>query len=410
MKIGILTYHRSINNGAFMQCYSLFKKVSEDFPDCDVEVIDFHMPKVNETIYPTSLYEYFRNISLSKKAKRGVKLLMDPFKLMRQREKKQKFEDALTNLKLSRDYIYSNNSKDLFDYINSNYNIVIAGSDAIWNYNLRGYPNPYFLDKTIKAKMLSYAASCFGMSYENIDDIRKTEIRNILNEYEFLGVRDDETKRFAEKIGVTSPIVHTCDPTVFLDMEKLPVNEEIVRNVLKNEGFDFNKPAVAVMGNKKLCNMVIDNFANNYQIVSLFNYCKKADVNLYNINPFIWAYVFRFFKITFTTYFHGTLLSLKNAVPVICVALNINYNRKHVSKIEDFLGRVGLSDCYFPATLNIKNISSILNKANELLTNQDFEKMITQRMKTESETYRIFKDALNSSIENSRQYLNNKML
>ena len=41
MKIGILTFHRSFNYGAFMQCFSLVNKLKEDFPNAEFEVVDY---------------------------------------------------------------------------------------------------------------------------------------------------------------------------------------------------------------------------------------------------------------------------------------------------------------------------------------------------------------------------------
>lgn len=41
MKIGILTFHRSINYGAFMQCYALSHELMVRYPQHQVDVIDF---------------------------------------------------------------------------------------------------------------------------------------------------------------------------------------------------------------------------------------------------------------------------------------------------------------------------------------------------------------------------------
>ena len=54
-KVGILTFHRSINYGAFMQAYSLSKKIKKRVPDATVEIIDYtsrimddaYIPKIN---------------------------------------------------------------------------------------------------------------------------------------------------------------------------------------------------------------------------------------------------------------------------------------------------------------------------------------------------------------------------
>jgi len=53
-KIGILTFHRSYNYGAFMQCYSLSHRLMRDFPQHEVEVIDYATQRVYAN-YPTEL-------------------------------------------------------------------------------------------------------------------------------------------------------------------------------------------------------------------------------------------------------------------------------------------------------------------------------------------------------------------
>ncbi len=75
MRIGILTFHRSINCGAVMQCYSLSKKLQQEFPDAVVEVIDYHMPKIAAS-YKVSLKQYLKGgnfiIKLKKLAYYGL--------------------------------------------------------------------------------------------------------------------------------------------------------------------------------------------------------------------------------------------------------------------------------------------------------------------------------------------------
>ena len=90
-RIGILTFHRSTNNGAFIQAYSLSRRLEKDFPQCEVEVIDYSMPKVDAALYPETFGQYFAGgRSLKRKAHLAIDLLRDPKKLSRQREKKRR--------------------------------------------------------------------------------------------------------------------------------------------------------------------------------------------------------------------------------------------------------------------------------------------------------------------------------
>ncbi len=400
MKIGILTYHRSINNGAFIQCFSLYERISKDFPECDVEVIDYHMPIVSKTLYPDNIIDYYGKSGFITKIKKTIKLLQNPGKLKEQKQRNAAFGEALKSLKLSSKSIFSNDTKELFEYINSEYDIVIAGSDAIWNYSLRGFPNPYFLDNSMKPHKFSYAASCYGMNYENVPDEQKRKIKEILNEYEFIGVRDNETEKFAKSIGVSRDVVHTCDPTVFLNLNAIPGSDDDMRALLGKRGFDFSKPAIGVMGTDEMCRVFKGAYGHQYQIVALFNHCKNADVNLCDIGPFEWVRAFDFFKLTVTSYFHGTLLSLKSGTPVICIALNNAFNKTHNSKVEDFLGRINMSDCYFYSDFSEENVQKMILKSNELINDLTVRETVKKKMVIESEEYYPFYKALKNIVNN----------
>lgn len=396
MKIGVLTFHRSINNGAVIQCYSLVTKLKEYFPNDIVEVIDYHMPIVDETIYNFSWKRYF-----SGSFKHKVKQLLIAHKFVKVRKaqllKKEVFSKVVNILPLSSKRIYSNNTNELFSYINETYDIVIAGSDAIWNYKLRGFPNPYFLDEKITCRKFSYAASCFGMNYEKISEAEKNKIKTILDSYEFIGVRDSETERMAKYIGTTCSVYHTCDPTVFLDTSKLPVDKDLFMQKLRDRGYDSTRKTIAVMGDNRMLRMIKRMFGNKYQIISLFNYLQGADVNLHDLTPYEWAHSFSMFDLTVTTYFHGTLLSLRNGTPVVCIALEDSFTEKHVAKVEDFLGRVGMTDCYFHTDFKKKNFSAIKARIEHSMNNPDKNEII-KAMNSEAISAGCFFNALCSKL------------
>lgn len=388
MRIGILTFHRSINDGAVMQCYSLSKRLKQEFPEIEVEVIDYHMPKVQEH-YDVSLKKYLFTGNVRNNARRMLKLLYQPKLLKQMKERHYAFDTCVEQLPLSPQRIFDNGTNQLFEYINERYDVVVAGSDAIWNYDLRGYPNPYYLSDKIQIPMLSYAASCYGMVFEKIQADRKKEIGRILSCYKFLGTRDDETAGFAQYMGVTVPAVHTCDPTVFLDTEDLPVDVSSLERKMKDRGFDFTKPAIGIMSGNKMCHMVRRMYGHQYQLVGLQTPSIYADVNLHDLSPYEWAYVFRYFKLTFTTFFHGTLVSLRNGVPVIAIALESEYSKKHMTKVQDFLRRVDMESCYFKTDYSQKYDGRIRKKADQLLK-ANMRETILEQMDAEAESVETF--------------------
>lgn len=396
-KIGILTFHNSINNGAVMQAYSLSKKIQQEFPKAKVEIIDYQMPKVKDA-YHFSL----KKILLTKNpllfTKRLVKSLTNLGYNRKLNERTKIFENCKYLLPLSSFSLLSNETDELFTYINNEYDVLIVGSDAVWNYLLRGFPNAYFPDTSVNVNKMSYAASCYGMEFLNCSENEKRQIGEILQDFSFLGVRDTATEEFVKWSNCSKLPVHVCDPTVFLDVDDLPINISDLELKLKNRGFDFNRPTIGMMGNEKMFKMIRKMYGKKYQIASLYIPIKGADVNLYDLTPYEWAYVFRYFKITFTTYFHGTLLSLRNGIPVICISLQTEFGKKHTPKTLDVLTRLGFENCYFKTDYVNENINSIKLKSDELLAS-DLRDEILQKMNIEAKSFNAFRLALLSLLE-----------
>ena len=44
MRIGILTFHKPVNYGAFLQAFSLSERLKKEFPEAQVEVVDYIAP------------------------------------------------------------------------------------------------------------------------------------------------------------------------------------------------------------------------------------------------------------------------------------------------------------------------------------------------------------------------------
>lgn len=401
MRIGILTFHQSVNNGAVMQAYSLSKRLKKEYPYARVEIIDYRRISVNKT-YSYSFVDYIKGGSFVIKIKKLIKLFLDPNMLRRMRKRTKVFENCIDALPLSKDVIISDGTDEVYTYIEDNYDVLIVGSDAVWNYVTRGFPSAYFPKADLKVKKLSYAASCYGMDYLTIPEEEKNEVGKVFSGFDFIGVRDEATENFVKWTGCKSEPHHTCDPTVFLDVDDLPIDVSVLEKKLSQRGFDFTKPAIGIMGTDKMLSMVRSFYGEEYQLVSLYNYIKDADVNLYDLEPYEWAYVFRYFKLIFTTFFHGTLLSLRNGVPLICIDLNTEFGKKHTPKTLDVLRRVGFEDWYFSTDYKSKNFDEIKAKADELLAG-DYHDAIISAMDKEAESFEVFNNALKAIVGKDEQ-------
>jgi len=404
-RIGILTYHRSNNYGAFMQAYSLSTRVAEDFPECEVSVIDY----ISEEVYLHYRPSFINDLKLIVKAKpcrrklTYAKLfyhhLRTFYRVGNSGITDKNFEDALKTLRLSGQYMITDSLKKVSDYINENFDIVVVGSDAVWNWQARQFPNVYFLGNEVKVKKLSYAASSYGQPFKQTSDRQKAYISKAWRDYQYIGVRDIPTEDFVRWVDKDLNPHHNCDPTVFLNMISLPVDVSVVKEKLRKAGFDFNRKSIGLMAKHKVAKFVCNELGDDYQIVSVFNKNECASINLLDINPFEWAVVFSFFDLTITHYFHGNLLSLKSGTPTLIIEEKSSYNLHYCSKIRDFMRRVGLEEnCHY---LDEIDASTLKGKVGSILRDTEIKGKIEMGLQAEANNYDSFNNALTRAINDN---------
>lgn len=345
MRLGILTFHRSYNYGAFMQCYSLCSKIRDSFPNIDVEVIDYSSMK--------SLGGYD---DLVRKASPNIKQLLI--------DRNKAFLQCQEVLPLSPLKIVSDDPSELFDFINNRYDCIIVGSDAVWNWTPIGFPNAYFLKEYSGIKM-SYAASAHGLVYQNMNNNQIQYVGTALSDFYYIGVRDITTENLVKYVNSDLIPVHNCDPTMYLELEKVPYDKEQLIRKMVERGVDFGKPIIGIMAGESVGYEIKKNLGNHVQLVALYSPNKYADVYLNDLTPFEWAHVFSFFKATVTHFFHGTMLSLVNHVPVIPVEFIQGFSAINTTKIKDLMTRLDLLDWRFEINLANRSIlQKILEKSN----------------------------------------------
>ncbi len=215
MKIGILTFHRPINYGAFLQAFAL-KKYLTDIGH-DVFIVDY---------WPNEHNEAYKIFSIKKLTRlsfvRKVKYLLNILCICRRATlRKHKMETLMYNyFNIAKKIKYSvfNELKDL------QCDCLIYGSDQIWwKGRLHGFENfdwvywGDYVDKSIKK--IAYAPS---MGIINLTEGDKENIGNHLKNFCAISVREQGLK---DAIGnLTKQNVQVvCDPVFLLgqkDWEK----------------------------------------------------------------------------------------------------------------------------------------------------------------------------------------------
>ncbi len=367
-KIGILTFHRSINYGAFMQAYSLSKKIKKRFPDAEVEIIDYTSKMMDDHYVPRINRSAIRN-------PQGYLLKKKQYKL---------FKSALTKLPLSEKKMCNDgHTEQVLAAYENDYDIFVVGSDAVWNWCKRGFPNPYLLNFEKDVKKLSYAASAYGMDSSYVNDKERAYFASSLERFAFIGVRDNYTASLVKNVCPSAAPEYTCDPTVLLDMNDVFCEtglskEEFKAKIYKKLNIDPDKKIIGMMGvPKELADKMARKFGDEYVLVNLYNYSRFVKKQLIDINPFEWAAVFGLFELTVTSFFHGTLLSLCNGTPVINYDFSA-FSRNNEGKICDVMRRLDLSDCHFKSK---NDFDLIVKKAEEVLGNRAaYSKKIAENM------------------------------
>lgn len=366
MKIGILTFHRPINYGAFLQAFSLSTRLAKE-QNFSVEIIDYIAPKERFKIPFNALWTLKHY---------GIKEFFHEY------AKIQSFAKSIRYLKKSPKSFCTSNLYKLYEYIDEHYDILVIGSDAVFNWKQTGFPTAFIPDYPFKkCKLYSYAASVHGQRYHESSQNIIESCRNALNRFELVGTRDLETEKFVKYCGSNTQILHTCDPTIFIDLPTVLSHANgYVERIKEKYGFSVNSDYIVVMlPDNKLNKEICKKYGEKYKIVSLFKPAFGADYFLYDLSPFEWVAVLSNAKVVVTSYFHGSLLSMRVGTPVLCIDYS-NYDGEYESKMYDlFVTRLHLPELYNTSQVKFEIITEKIDMALE----KDYKQIFTDAFKAE---------------------------
>ena len=358
-KIGILTFHRSLNYGAVMQCYSLQQRLSKEFPNDDVEIVDYCALRMQRKYSTNALTYIFSSLPEIKRAgayivakatvKNTLTVLFSPDFLTKRKAMREAFDCVLAQMKLSAQHIFTDDCAAATKWLQGRYDVLIVGSDCVWEINNYPFPNIYYLHDVTGVKKLSYAACAQGVLYESLTENQRVYMREAWRDFDYIGVRDVATEALLHAVDDGLTIHQNCDPTVFLDIDAIPVDMEALRNKFAAAGMDFSRPAVCLMANGAIGKLCRDALGDTYQIVAVYEQNPYADFFISDLTPFEWARCFSLFRITVTNRFHGTLLSMKNGVPPITYdcSTGADYSYGGMTKIRFLYQQLGLVDTHY---------------------------------------------------------------
>lgn len=211
MKIGILTFHRALNYGAFLQAYAL-KSYLETI-DHQVEIIDY-WPIEHEKLYEIDKLKIPENSSLKKKF-----ILLMHFLFRRSRAKikmKKMYQVQETHLKLSKKVKF----RFADELAEVDYDAIIYGSDQIWWKSeipgYLGYDFVYWGDFVPETtKKIAYAAS---MGIINATKEDQEILNQKLKNFSIIGTRENQLSAFVKGLGYPN-VFSTIDPVFLLNKD-----------------------------------------------------------------------------------------------------------------------------------------------------------------------------------------------
>lgn len=207
MKIGIITYHAAHNFGSMLQAYALKTYLTNE--GYEVEILNFRSSKQKAM--------YAHPLSLKGMTKRKLFYsIIHPYLLFQNIYKWKLFEVFLNNYLSSSEEL--NDWNEVYKYIQTQkIDVVITGSDQIWNQTCVDYDNTYMLPSTLKCvRKISYAAS-LGGKIERINtlDYNRT-FAKYLRDFQRISVREKAACDYLSKL-LHRNIEFVPDPTLLLD-------------------------------------------------------------------------------------------------------------------------------------------------------------------------------------------------
>ena len=202
MRLAILTYHSVKNYGAILQCYAL-KNVLSEFGD--VEVINYTPPLFDD--YFPNPQKILQITSNKRKLLYLIKWIVRRDQMEKESRKYKKLENFIKTKLISTERL----ERSKLAGLNDRFDVFVAGSDQIWNFEMNGWDTSFLLDFANKKK-ISYAASAKLSALTDADIPR---LLNALHSFAHISVREDDVCSFLRSNGL--PAECDLDPTLLLN-------------------------------------------------------------------------------------------------------------------------------------------------------------------------------------------------
>ena len=370
--VGILTFHKSINYGSVLQAWALSKVLS----DYETYVIDYE---------PDAYNSMYGLLSDKRSIKYNINRLFNCVAIKHQ----VKYFSSFRNSHLHCTKAY--NSKSLNSTALDAFDVVVTGSDQIWNIRAKDADNAYFIPFSTKARKIAYACSVntTDFSEERCD----VKLKSYILDYDFISIREVSGAGKVSKFINNQKKVYTMlDPTLLNTKEEFDAitSKRIIQKpyiFLYNVWSGMNavnaaKEISRIMGLPVYTAMIN---TGKKQIIKIEMF--GINVETVHTAPEDFLSLIKYSEMVVTDSFHGTAFSLIFEKKFVCINdKKANGQLKNDERIINILGIVDLMDRY----ITIDDIPNF-NFKKEI----DYTVVTEKRMKEAA----ICKDMLIGAIE-----------
>lgn len=341
-KIGVLTFHKAINNGAVLQAYALTKAFNE--VNCDARYIDYTAIKIKNDYYIKPLFKRRSIKSI------GVYFLFD----LNIGATHRKFKEFIER------YVPVEECQLNEDVIKRKFDALVSGGDQIWNLKLTGNDTTYYLDFAKGIEKYSYGTS-FGTAQFSSDETKL--IRKLLSDYNQLNVREMSAKNYIETfIGRECNVVP--DPVFLLSKYEWIEQLQLLTAPIKKDYILFFELHENEMMRSCALRLAKENKCKIYRITNDF-FKVSGMKNVKRTGPIEFLKYILNARIVVTDSFHATAFALIFNRP-LCIGLKQGEFAQLNTRIDNLVNTFNIksqviTDEFHYGEINYDAVNRILN-------------------------------------------------